>query len=94
MARVMFMAGTIRYTTAGSCDPRHKGATMPLKEGSSPKTIGANVAELVRAGHPQKQAVAIAEKTARGDAVPHMQPSTAARADALMSGCYVPGRPK
>jgi hypothetical protein len=67
---------------------------MPLKEGSSAKTIGANVRELVHAGHPQAQAVAIAEKTARGDTVPHMQPATAARADALMSGRYVPGRSK
>jgi len=37
---------------------------MPLKRGSSPETISANVAELVRAGHPEKQAVAIAEREA------------------------------
>jgi hypothetical protein len=38
---------------------------MPLKKGSSQKTIGANVSELIHSGHPQRQAVAIALKTAR-----------------------------
>lgn len=37
---------------------------MPLKHGSSDETIGKNIAELVRAGHPQKQAIAIAYKQA------------------------------
>lgn len=40
---------------------------MPLQKGSSQAAISANIAELVRAGHPQKQAEAIAEKTARGN---------------------------
>ena len=67
---------------------------MPLKEGSSKETIGANIGELERAGHKPSQAIAIAYKEAgksNSDAAP-CPPSTAARADALMSGNYVPGR--
>lgn len=37
---------------------------MPLTRGSSDETIGENIAELVRSGHPQKQAIAIAYKEA------------------------------
>ncbi len=37
---------------------------MPLKKGSSNKTVSANVSELVATGRPQRQAVAIALKTA------------------------------
>lgn len=33
---------------------------MPLKKGSSQKTVQSNIRELIHAGHPQKQAVAIA----------------------------------
>lgn len=37
---------------------------MPLKKGSSPKVIGKNIAEMIRAGHPPKQAAAAAYRMA------------------------------
>lgn len=42
---------------------------MPLKQGSSAATISANISELRAAGHPEAQAVAIAEREAKDAAV-------------------------
>lgn len=38
---------------------------MPLKSGSSRQVISSNIREMVRSGHPQKQAVAAALSNAR-----------------------------
>ena len=37
---------------------------MPLKKGSSARVVAANIRELMHAGHPQKQAIAIAMELA------------------------------
>jgi hypothetical protein len=38
---------------------------MPLKKGSSQKTISTNIGEMIKAGHPKDQAIAAALNTAR-----------------------------
>jgi len=43
---------------------------MPLKKGSSPQTLSANIKEMVDAGYPQKQAVAAAYRAAGKDVQP------------------------
>lgn len=60
---------------------------MPLDSGSSPKVISKKIAEMVRSGHPQNQAIAAAlgnaRKKASGGRVGAVNGSTDGRADKL-----------
>jgi hypothetical protein len=44
---------------------------MPLRTGSSRDVVSRNISEMVRAGHPQRQAVAAALSSARGGRKAH-----------------------
>lgn len=42
-----------------------RGENMPLKKGKSRATIGSNISEMEKSGHPKKQAIAAALNEAR-----------------------------
>jgi hypothetical protein len=49
---------------------------MPLKEGDSKKTVSHNIAEMVKAGHDPKQAIAASLNEARKSARKKKKPPT------------------
>jgi hypothetical protein len=44
----------------GHISQQEGGIAMPLQKGTSQKVISSNIAEMIKSGHPQKQAVAAA----------------------------------
>jgi len=64
-----FRTGYFRHgqstTSLGCTDYRKEGNAIPLKSGKSKATIAGNIREMVKSGHPVKQAAAAAYSKAR-----------------------------
>ena len=62
---------------------------MPLKKGSSQKTISSNIGEMIASGHPKSQAIAAALNTARhakAEGGPMQRPAPAGASDGVHLG--------
>lgn len=69
---------------------------MPLKKGSSNKVISENIRELIEAGHPQNQAVAIALRMAGKSKTPPppRDNGTLYRREKIRKTAKMPSKPK
>lgn len=69
---------------------------MPLKKGSSKKVISENIRELIAAGHPQKQAIAIALRMAGKSKTPPPPRDNGAlyRHEKIRTAAKLPSKPK